>query len=65
MTEFALSMVVHYKTSFEVWDALEKTFSSPLEARALQLKMILQRTKKNNLSMSYFVFADNLVVVGK
>lgn len=55
MTEPALSTVVHCKNSFEAWDALQKTFASHSKARALQLKMKLQTTKKNNLSMSDFV----------
>ncbi|KAL9426374.1 hypothetical protein AB3S75_033203 [Citrus x aurantiifolia] len=70
MTESVLSIVVQYTTSFEVWNALETLFASQSKARILQLKMQLQTTKKNAMTMSDYVnkmknLADSLAMAGK
>ena len=56
MIESALSMIVHCKTSFKVWDALKKTFASHSKARALQMKMkILDFALKILVLLNYFL----------
>ena len=70
MTESVLSIVVRYTTSFEVWNALETLFASQSKARILQLKMQLQTTKKNAMTMSDYVnkmknLVDSLAMAGK
>lgn len=58
-----------YQNSYEIWSALERTFSSQTKARTLQLKMQLQSSKKGALSIiDYYtkikLLVDNLIATG-
>lgn len=66
MNESVLSSVISCTTSYEVWNALERLFSSQSKARILQLRMQLQTQKKGSMTVSDFYskmknFADNLI----
>ncbi|KAL5572016.1 hypothetical protein UlMin_021613 [Ulmus minor] len=52
------------------WNALEKIFSSSSRARLMQLRLQLQTTKKNSMSMIEFImkikgFSDSLAAIGE
>lgn len=69
MTEGILGTITSCATSYEVWTELERCFASQTKARALQLKLQLQITKKGGSSITdcynkMKLLADNLIETG-
>ena len=65
-----MAQIIGYNTSHSAWNALEKTFSSSLKARIMQLRLELQSTKKGSLFMIDYIMkvkgaADNLSAIGE
>lgn len=66
MTEGALSSIIEYKTSYEVWISLEKLYTTQTKAKVMQLKRQIQNTKKEGISMNdYYIKMNGLVAVVK
>lgn len=69
MTEPILGTITGCHTSCELWTALKRSFSSQTKAKALQLRMKLQSTKKGSLSITDYYnsmknIADSLTAAG-
>ncbi|XP_021804117.1 uncharacterized protein LOC110748445, partial [Prunus avium] len=65
-----LATVTRCATSQEVWQSLQRRYSSQSRSRVLQLKHQLQTTKRGNLSITAYIdkmrnIADKLVLAGK
>lgn len=69
VTKRILGTITSYITSRKVWTTLERYFASQTKARALQLKIQLQTTKKGSSSITAYyskmkLLVDNLVATG-
>ena len=69
VTESMLGHVLHCHTSYAVWKTLEQLFSTKSKARILNLRFLLQSTKKGSMSIEdYFLkmksIAHDLMVAG-
>ena len=65
-----LGHIIHCKTASEIWKTLEQIFSTKSKARILNLRFMLQSTKKGSMtSENYFLkmksLADELMVAGQ
>ncbi|KAL5564462.1 hypothetical protein UlMin_027626 [Ulmus minor] len=70
LTPEIMSQIVGHTTSNSAWNALEKIFSSSSRAQIMQLRLQLQTTKKNSISMIDFImkikgFCDSLAAIGE
>ncbi|KAL5577202.1 hypothetical protein UlMin_018901 [Ulmus minor] len=70
LTPEIMAQIVGHTTSNSAWNALEKIFSSSSRARIMQLRLQLQTTKKNSMSMIDFImkikgFCDSLAAIGE
>lgn len=70
ISEGMLGHVSRCVRSSEVWSSLEVSFRTNSKARVLQLRFLLQTTKKGSLSVEEFIlkmrgFADDLNSVGQ
>ncbi|RVX01290.1 hypothetical protein CK203_031357 [Vitis vinifera] len=65
-----MGQIVGYQTSHEAWTSLVKIFSTSSKARAMQLRLEFQTTRKGTMSMMEYLLkvktiADNLVAIGE
>ncbi|KAL5580052.1 hypothetical protein UlMin_012494 [Ulmus minor] len=70
LTPEIMAQIVGHTTSKSAWNALEKIFSSSSQARLMQLRLQLQTTKKNSMSMIEFIMkikslSDSLAAIGE
>ncbi|XP_057803046.1 uncharacterized protein LOC131018337 [Salvia miltiorrhiza] len=70
VTESMLGHVVRCSSSREFWSVLERLFMSQSKARIMQLRLLLQTTKKGAMSVEEFFlkmrsYADQLSAVGQ
>ena len=66
ISEQMIDHVIHCKYSVEIWNVLENIFSTKSKARALQLCLSLQTTKKGGRSVEDYIlkmksFANSLM----
>lgn len=69
ITPAMLSHVQLIKTSAQVWEALDRTFASRSKARIVQLRTVLVKPKKRDISMSAYFhhtkkIADTIATIG-
>ena len=62
ISEQMLGHVVQYRSAAEVWSVLHKLFSTKSKARALQLRLFLQTTKKGGNSIEEYVLKMKTLV---
>ena len=65
-----LGHVVNYRSSAEVWSLLEQLFFTRSKARILQLRLLLQTTKKGATSIEKVILkiksnANALIIAGQ
>ena len=70
ITEQMLGHVVNYRSSAEVWSLLEQLFFTRSKARILQLRLLLQTTKKGATSIEKVILkiksnANALIIAGQ
>ena len=70
ITEQMLGHVLNYRSSAEVWSLLEQIFFTRSKASILQLRLLLQTTKKGATSIEEFILkmktnADALITTGQ
>ncbi|KAL5559363.1 hypothetical protein UlMin_035574 [Ulmus minor] len=70
VTPEVMAQIVGHTMSSSTWKALEKIFSFSLRAHLMQLRLQLQTTKKNSISMIEFIMkikslCDNLAAIGE
>ncbi|KAJ0962599.1 hypothetical protein J5N97_027721 [Dioscorea zingiberensis] len=70
LSEEVLSQVLFFSTSYEVWQALERMFSSRSKARIMQIRLQLSTRQKKDMSVAdYFnkvkQLADTLAAIGR
>ena len=70
LTPEIMAQIIGHTTSNSAWNALEKVLSSSSRARIMQLRLQLQTTKKNSMSMIEYImklknFSDSLAAIGE
>ena len=70
LTPEIMGQIIGYQTSHEAWTSLVKIFSTSSKARAMQLRLEFQTTRKGTMSMMEYLLkvktiADNLVAIGE
>ncbi|KAL5547515.1 hypothetical protein UlMin_002746 [Ulmus minor] len=70
LTPEIMAQIIGHTMSNSAWNALEKVFSSSSRARIMQLRLQLQTTKKNSMSMIEYImklknFSDSLAAIGE
>lgn len=55
MTPSVACDVIELKTSREVWQALENLYGAASKARMIQLRKVLQTTKKDTMKMAEYL----------
>ena len=70
MTESMLGHVIRCRNVSEIWNTLEHLFNINSKARTLQLRFLLQSTKKGAMSVEEYMLkmknvAESLLAVGQ